>query len=295
MGKPETTSHGTASIIQSINEEYEREYGDKLIAQDGSVTGTEFQYDGRSLDVSAESTNGFAVATNGENLLLLDGRGSADSAILSYSFGTPWDLSTLSYDNESFTVGGQAEFPRGMDTDGDTLIITGDTLTGRIFQYSFGSSWDVTTLSYDGEQFNTGDQTAEPRGITTDGETVILAGSESYDLYQYSMEPWDISTLSYDNVSYDVSGITNSPFGAMSDGEFLLLMDDSSNDIQQYVFGSTWDLSTIERDRSADVSDESNSPYGVYSGDGVAIVSSANPRNELLSYSYVPDIRLPER
>jgi len=295
MGKPETTAHGTASLIKNLNEEYEIEYGDKLITEGGEVSGTRFDYDGRSLDVSAETTGAAGVVTNGKTLLLLNDQSSTNSSILSYTFGQRWDLSTLSYDNEEFIIGDQAEYPKGMDTDGQTLILTDTGLTGSIFQYSFSSEWDISTLSYDGYDFNTGNQDAQPRGITTDGETVVLMGNETDSIHQYSMDPWDISTLTYDNVSYDISAVSTDPKGAMSDGEFLLFIGDDSNNIHQYSFSSTWDVSTLSEDNQIDASGESSSPNGVFAGNGVAVVSSRNPQDELLSFSYNPDIRLPQR
>ena len=295
MGEPETTPHGTASLIKNLNEEYEIEYGDKLITEGGSVLGTTFQYDGRSLGVNSQTSTPTGLVTNGETLLLLAYRTSANSAIHQYSFGTKWDVSTLSYDNKEFTIGSEAEQPNDLDTDGDTLILTDERLTGSIFQYSFGSSWDVSKLSYDNIDFNTGNQDANPEGITTDGETVIVCGSETDSLYQYSMDTWDLSTLSYDNVSYDISSEAGSPQGAMSDGEYLLYVGDTNDDLNQYRFKDKWDLSTLEEDKSVNLGNESSGPRGIYAGNGVAIVSSLNPEDEILSYSYVPDIRLPER
>jgi hypothetical protein len=204
-------------------------------------------------------------------------------------------VSTLSYDKESFTIGSEAENPVGIDTDGETLILTDRRLTGSIFQYSFSSNWELSTLSYDGIDFNTGNQDANPNGITTNGETVVLVGEETDSLHQYTMDTWDLSTISYDNVSLDISGTTASPQCAMSDGDYLLLITNDGQDMQQYQFNNEWDVSELERETGVNIGNESSDPRGVFSGDGVVIISSLNPNDELLSYSYVPDIRLPER
>jgi hypothetical protein len=297
MGEPETTAHGLAGIIGELNEEYEEEYGDKLIAEDdGSLIGHKFKFDGRELSVNSDISNILsAIVSNGDTLLLLDDYGGNQAEVYQYSFGTNWDLSSLSYDNKSFDFGGFINEPDGIDTDGDTLLVLGSD-NERIYQWNFGSSWDVSTLSGPDGNFNDLDQQdTSPKGITTDGSTLIMSGNNTDSLYQYSFgTDWDIKTVSYDNTSYDVSGETTNANEIYSDGEYLLLIDRGSNDIQQYSFGTEWDISTLSHYVAINAESETGTTKrGVTSGGGVGILSDAN--GVLYSYSFEPEIRIPER
>jgi len=294
MGKPDTTAHGLAGIIGELNEDYEEEYGDKIIKEGGSLTGYTFKYDGRSHSVTSDINNVLkGMVTDGQTLLLLDDHGGNESSIHQYSFGSSWDVSTLSYDNESKYIGGEIDEPYGMDTDGDTLLVPGFD-NERIHQYSFGSAWDISTLSYDNKDHNSGSEDVDPTGVTTDGSTLILLGTQNDSLFQYTFgTEWDVSTLSYDNVSFDVSGRTTAARGLFSDGKYLLYNDTTSDVIQQYSFGTEWDISTLNRDVYIDMVGDSSLATGISSGNGVAVIS--DPNNVIYSHSFVPEVQLPER
>jgi hypothetical protein len=296
MGEPDTTAHGLASLIGELNEEYEDKFGDKLIAEDdGSLTGYKFAHDEREYDTTSDINDITEhLVSNGDTLLLLDQYASDQLNVHEYSFGDTWDLSTLSYDNESFDTGGFMTEPAGIDTDGETLLICGSD-NDRIYRYNFGSSWDVSTLSGPDGNFNDLDQQdTAPRGITTNGFTLIMAGSSTDSLYQYSFgTDWDPSTLTYDNISYDISGETTSVKGLHSDGEYLILKDGDNNNIAQYTFDTDWNLPSLSHYVETDGT-PSESTRGVVSGGGVVILSDAGDE-KLYSYSYVPEIRLPER
>jgi hypothetical protein len=228
-------------------------------------------------------------------LLALDQYASDAHAVHEFSYGTKWDLSTLSYTNDAFAIGAEINESAGVDTDGDTLLVCGSD-ADRIYRYNFGSSWDASTLSGpDGfyEGFN--DEEEAARGITTDGSTLVLAGANTDTLYQYSFgTDWDPTTLSYDNTSYDISGETTLVNGVYSDGEYLVLIDAQDNQIEQYNYGTEWDTSTLTHYAEVDAFPPSGGCKGVASGDGVVVVSDSGDR-KLYSFSYVPEFRVPER
>jgi uncharacterized membrane protein len=296
MGEPETTAHGLTGIIGELNEEYENEYGDELIAEDdGSLTGYKFAFDDREYDVSGDIQNILEqIVSDGEKMLVLDQYGSDTVAVHEYSFGEKWDLSTITYEGDALSIGTEIDEPNGIDTDGETLLVC-DSDAEDIYEYSFGSPWEVESLSGpDGSFTDVSNQDGSPRGITTDGSVLIVAGATSDELYQYSFgTDWDVTTLSYDNTSYNIAGETSSPRGLYSDGEYLIYINSDENNIQQYNFGTGWDLSTLTHYATAD-SSPANGSRGITSGGGVVIVSDAND-DKLYSYSYVPEVRIPER
>jgi len=67
--------------------------------------------------------------------------GQDNDKIYVYNFGTAWDLSTLSYSNNSYSVASQAQTPRGIAFNSDgTKAYIADYSSQNIYQYSTGAS-----------------------------------------------------------------------------------------------------------------------------------------------------------
>jgi len=80
--------------------------------------------------------------------------GSAYDTVFQYSLGTVWDVSTASYDSKSFDVYSQDSRPTGVffKPDGTKMFVIGP-VNDKVFQYSLGTAWDVSTASYDSKSF----------------------------------------------------------------------------------------------------------------------------------------------
>jgi hypothetical protein len=118
-------------------------------------------YASKSLSVASEDTSprGTFFKPDGSVLFVV---GISDDEVLQYSLTTPWDLSTASFDNTSFSVLSQDSSPMGVhfSTNGDKMFILGNT-NDNVFQYSTASYADQINL-------DTGNYFAHsPSGTTT--------------------------------------------------------------------------------------------------------------------------------
>lgn len=108
-------------------------------------------YSGVSFNVNAEETTMLGIAVGGcEDGTRIFISGGSGREINSYSMSTAWDLSTTSFDGETFNVSAQDNFPQGLNfaNDGDSLIMAGDQ-NDIVFQWSLtgGSCTTPITVS----------------------------------------------------------------------------------------------------------------------------------------------------
>ncbi|MBA7568149.1 hypothetical protein ES708_09870 [subsurface metagenome] len=93
-------------------------------------------YDEKSKDVSGQDTapRGIFFKPDGTKMYVM---GVANNTVYQYSFSTPWDVSTATYDEKSKDVSGQEGYPRGIffKPDGTKMYVMG-TITDTVYQYS---------------------------------------------------------------------------------------------------------------------------------------------------------------
>lgn len=177
-----------------------------------------------------------------------------------YDLSTGWDVSTMSYSNNSKNFSSQDSAPTGIDisSDGTKMYIVGIT-NNTVYQYTLSTAYDISTASYASKSFSVSSQSSNPRDIAfkTDGTKMYLCTTSPNDaVYQYSLSTaWDISTASYDSVSLSLSSQTTGPNGMSisQDGKYMLVTGNSSTNIYQYVLSTAWDLSTASYDSVLDV------------------------------------------
>ena len=178
-----------------------------------------------------------------------------------------FDLSSLSYSNNSFDVSSQENVPLAVSIkpDGTKFYICGEQ-NATIYQYSMSTPFDISTGSFDtGKSFDVSSQTDEPAQIAfkSDGLKFIIIGKDNGEAYQYSMSSaWDISSSSYASKSFDVSSQENAPQGiaVSDDGTKFYICGGQNDTVYQYSMDE-WDLATASyASKSLDVSDESTNP-----------------------------------
>lgn len=168
--------------------------------------------DSNTFSVSGQANSDpyeIAFKSDGTKLFVLD---AGLDTIYQYSLTTAWDLSTASYDSVSFAFTSQTSQPYGFVFSGDgTKLYMANYANKYINQYSLGTAWDLTTISYDSKylDLNSEFSTNTLYGITINGDgTRVYAAtySEGY-IYQYNLSTaYDISTATYSNIFLDVSG-----------------------------------------------------------------------------------------
>ncbi len=123
-------------------------------------------YDSVTFSVASESTNvtDIEFSLDGTKMYFL---GNAD--IFQYTLATPWDLSTASYDSVTFDTGSESVSPEGLaiSEDGTKMYTAqyGSEDPSYIYQYNFGTAWDLSTLTYSSISLEITDDVNNPSGI----------------------------------------------------------------------------------------------------------------------------------
>lgn len=131
------------------------ETGDKMFVLDYSGAevdeydlGTDFDAStasyNSSFDVSNEATapGGFAFSATGSKMYISD---LTTGTIYEYDVSTPWDVSTASYNSNSYDTG----VGLGIAFNDDGSILFAADGSGSIYEYSLSTNWDVSSASYD--------------------------------------------------------------------------------------------------------------------------------------------------
>jgi sugar lactone lactonase YvrE len=190
------------------------------------------------------------------------------------------DLANASYDNVSFSVASQQSNSQGITfkSDGTKFYVVSST-QGVIYAYDLSTAWDVSTASYNSENF---DASSEDSAVTDlifkpDGTKMYVVGRTNDNVYQYSLSTaWDVSTASYDSKSVSVASQETTPEGVTfkSDGTSLYVVGRVNDDIFQYDMTTAWDVSTASY-ASKSVSLATGDPYALF----------MNPNDDQIYYS----------
>lgn len=129
--------------------------------------------------------------------------------IRQYNMSSAWDLSTATYASVAFNILADDSTDLGdlwFKADGTKVFYTG-TSTGRIFQRTLSSPWDITTAgastfgSYAAQESGR----ASLSNISSDGTVLQIIGVDMVTAFEYTLStPFDVSTLVY-STQKDVS------------------------------------------------------------------------------------------
>jgi DNA-binding beta-propeller fold protein YncE len=294
----------------------------------GSTADTVYQYSlGTAYDISTASTDnkslsvgtqasiptGVVLKSDGSKLYVCDG---TSDAIYQYSLSTPFDVSTGSYDNVSFSFSSQGTNTQSIffTPDGTSLFVC-DTANDAVYKYSLSTAWDVSTLSYANESFSLSGQD-DPFGVAfkSDGTKMYMVGVTNDAVYQYSTgtattldlstgnyfshtpsvntvfafnnppasgtaagfalaltggnaaETYDIANASYDNVNFSVFLQDSDPSDLFfhPDGTKVYVLGANNDSVYQYNLSTAWDLTTASYNQSFSVSSEETFPRGLF-------------------------------
>ena len=201
--------------------------------------------------------------------------------------GPSWDISKGIYTGKNISVNAQDTSPWGLwfSPSGGIMYVLGVT-TGKIYQYTLSTPWDVSTASYASKSLVISGQDTMGRAValSADGTKAYMFGiTAASKVYQYTLAtPWDLSTGSYASKSLDVSGqqlngggITLSP-----DGTKLYTVGHNGQTAHQYTLATPWDLSTGSyASKSLAVGSQDTSAEGITlssSGTKVYVAGSTN-------------------
>ena len=146
-------------------------------------------YSSITFDVSPQEgyPTDVAFKPDGTKMYLL---GLISDSVHQYSLQTPWAINTASYDSVSFSVTDNGEFPSSLTFDpGGTKMYMAGLYNERVFQYSLGTAWDISTAVYDSLSLYVPTDDEELTGVAfkPDGEKVYVLERGSKTVYQYSL------------------------------------------------------------------------------------------------------------
>ncbi len=154
-----------------------------------------------NLNTNPANALGIYIKSDGTRIFVL---GITGRIVVSLTFGTPWDVTTLVYDNKSFNTQNQETSPRGItvNPDGTKFWIVG--LTG-IREYTMSTPWDLATTTYS-KGATVGDTV--PAGVawnSTGTQYMVLGNTSDIIIPNEVTTPFDITGR--------VAGTTTSAMG----------------------------------------------------------------------------------
>jgi surface protein len=178
--------------------------------------------------------------------------GSTSDLVSEYDLSIPWDTSSASF-LQSFSTAFQENQPAGMffKPDGTKMYIIGYT-NDRVYEYDLSISWDVSSSTYTGNNFNVTSQDTLPNGISfkPDGTKMYITGNTNDNVYEYDLStPWNVTSASYlqaFNVLVEEDQIQDVLF--KPDGTKMYIVGTSKDAVIGYTLTTPWDISTATFD-----------------------------------------------
>jgi len=156
-------------------------------------------FNGNELSVTLDETNptGMAWSRDGKTFFL---SGATDDAVDQYNAPTPFTIVGATF-VKTFDVSSETTSPRGMavNHDGTKFFVVGGA--GFVFQYSFGSPYDLAGSSFDSVSLDTSTEDNVPTGMfwQTNGKKLFVLGIQNDSLFRYDTpDPFTLNGASFD-------------------------------------------------------------------------------------------------
>lgn len=143
-------------------------------------------YENKNFAVSGQMSAPMSVQFKSDGTIMYV---KENTNIFQYTLSTAWDVSTASYANKSFNNQSQDNSVLGMFLKPDgTKMYTVGTQNDKIYEYNFGTAFDLATLSYSNNSYSLDSANGEARGITisSDGTKIYIADYGDTAIYQYN-------------------------------------------------------------------------------------------------------------
>ena len=248
-------------------------------------------YDSVSFAFGSQDNGPLAIffKSDGTKMYMLGFNGDR---VYQYSLSTAWDLSTISYDSVSFSIGSQDGVGVGLafKSDGTKMYMLGNS-SGTVYQYSLSTGWDISTASYDSVSFSVATQEAAPRGMTfKDDGTIMYIVGDTENVHTYNLSTaWDLSTASYANQLFSVASQDTSLADVRfnNDGTKMFILGSANDNVFQYSLSTAWNVSTASYDSvSFSISSQDTSPYTIFfKSDGTKMYLLGTVNDTVYQYS----------
>jgi hypothetical protein len=129
--------------------------------------------------------------SNDGSIMYLLGSTGGDATVYMYHLGTPWDLSTFNSSGTSYNMynkdGAVYIGGLGFSVDGTKMYAGGYVNTGKTFQFTLSTPWDITTATNSGIYGYLVSSCENGIFISPDGFHAYAVDSSNYKLSQYSL------------------------------------------------------------------------------------------------------------
>lgn len=199
-----------------------------------------------TFSIAAQTTEprGFTFSRDGLNMYITDNNSAA--TVFQYSLSTAWDLSSAAFvQSHATSAYGYVFGDLAISSDGTKALFALGPLVANV---TLTTPFDITTASNPTSSFsNLNNTTGSILGVAAkdDGSGFYVAGTNSYNLFQYSMTNWNATTASlvHTFVDYKFRGALNLDFD--DSGEFLMAgSTGNGSPIERYSMATPYDLST---------------------------------------------------
>lgn len=231
------------------------------------------------ISVAAYTTgiNGLVFHPNGDKFYISE---SQYNKLQEWHLTTPWDISSASYYQTFDLTSTSSTNPNDLyiSPDGDFLY-TIDYNDNYVYQFDFGTKWDISTLSYT-RGLSISSQETQGSGISFkgDGSKMYVLGFNGDDVNQYSLNTyWNIFTRVYEK-NYSVSSQDTVPLGLYfrPDGGAFFIAGNNFNKIFQYSVGPA----------EFDISNETTTARGIsFKPDGTKMYILDDGSNDITEYT----------
>ncbi len=189
---------------------------------------------------------GIFVHEEGEEIYFVD---YTNNNVFQYTLGTPYDVSSGTHIG-TFPIGSEATQANSLSFDKTgTYMYIGDTVTSRVYQYTLGTPWDVSSAVYNSKFLTVTSEVAGLTGayIKRDGTQVFVHGLTSDKVFMYNLSTaFDLSTGSYSGDFISILAETSYSSGVFfnDDGSKMYISANLPDYIWEYDMSVEWDITT---------------------------------------------------
>lgn len=158
-------------------------------------------YDSVSFSLNSQDSapRAWKFFDSGTKMIMTGGSGAR---LFQYALSTAYDLSTASYNNINYYIGGSMSSPRGtaFNSDGTKLFVVDYFSPRDVKQFNLSTAYNISTASYSSTSFVVGSQQGQPYGLifSADGSKMYVSGEGANDtMFQYTAQAASTATFTY--------------------------------------------------------------------------------------------------
>lgn len=219
--------------------------------------------------------------------------GGTRFTIYRFSMSVPWDITTLTLDNNSFSLLPFDTIPRQfvIENNGSSLYFVGNT-NKKIYQIDLDTPWDLSSTQKFGTYYlGFDDSSITDLEFNSDGTKLYITGNTTDSTYQYDLEtPWNVGTIVHkkqyfftvSNQQTTITGVSVS-----DNGDKMFIVGTTGNDVtHEYSLRFANDVSSaVYSSLTIPLSGQDNNTQDIAFGNGGLILYTIG-RNTNTIYQY---------